>query len=63
MFKILLKNLTVGIKQIEKCNTPEGRKKKAVELGFIKNLNRMKDVDEPSYDEYMAKYKKATEQG
>lgn len=57
MFKILLNNLSVGIKKIEKCDTPEERKKKAVELGFIKNLNRMKEVDEPSYDEYMDKYR------
>jgi len=62
MFKILIKNLYVGIKQIEKCETTEKRKAKAVEIGFIKTLNRMKNIDEPAYDEYMEKYKKATGQ-
>ena len=57
MFKILLNNLSVGIKKIEKCDTPEERKKKAVELGFVKALVRMKEVDEPAYNEYMDKYR------
>jgi len=62
MFKILIKKLSVGMKQIEKCETNEARKAKAVEIGFIKTLYRMKDVDEPAYDEYLEKYKKATGQ-
>lgn len=47
------------MKQIEKCNTPEERKAKAVEIGFIKNLNKIKEIDEPAYEEYMNKYRAA----
>lgn len=59
MFKILYKNLTIAMNQIEKIESIEERKSKAVELHIPKNLNRMKSVDEPAYDELMARYKKA----
>jgi hypothetical protein len=59
MFQILDKALFVGIKQIENCQTVEDRKNKAIEIGFIKNLNRMKIVDEPAYDNYFNRYKEA----
>lgn len=59
MFQILDKALFVGIRQIERCQTVEERKAKAIEIGFIKNLNRMKTVDEPAYDKYFNRYKDA----
>lgn len=59
MFETLLKSLHAGMKQIDACETAEGKKKKAIEIGFLRNLNRMKTIDEPAYDEYLNKYKEA----
>jgi len=62
MFKTLLKSLHAGMKQIDACETIEDKKKKAVEIGFLRNLNRMKTIDEPAYEEYLNKYKEAIKQ-
>lgn len=58
MFEILLKKLIGGFAQIKMCKTIEEKKNKALEIGFTKNLMRMKDVDEPTFEKYFQAYKK-----
>jgi hypothetical protein len=62
MFKTLLRSLHAGMKQIDACETIEDKKKKAVEIGFLRNLNRMKTIDEPAYEEYLNKHKETIKQ-
>ena len=60
MFDLLIKNLTVSFKQIEKIQNVNERKSKAIELNIPKNINRMKTIDEPAFVEFVNKYKSLT---